>query len=80
VVAHTFNPSTWEAEADGSLTLSQPGLLNEFQDSQGYTEKNLSQTKQNKTKQNENKPKMLQSPQTTKRRRRPAISALRRQK
>jgi hypothetical protein len=27
VVAHTFNPSTWEAEAGGSV---------EFQDSYGY--------------------------------------------
>jgi hypothetical protein len=33
VVAHAFNPSTWEAEAGG------PGLQSEFQDSQGYTEK-----------------------------------------
>jgi hypothetical protein len=33
VVGHIFNPSTWEAEAGGFLSLS------EFQDSQGYTEK-----------------------------------------
>ena len=32
VVAHTFNPSTREAEVD-------PGLQSEFQDSQSYTEK-----------------------------------------
>ena len=38
VVAHTFNPSTWEAEAGGFLSL-QPGLQSEFQDRQGYTEK-----------------------------------------
>jgi hypothetical protein len=37
VVAHTFNPSTWEAEAGGFQ--GQPGLQSEFQDSQGYTEK-----------------------------------------
>jgi hypothetical protein len=37
VVAHAFNPSTWEAEAGGFL--SQPGLQSEFQDSQGYTGK-----------------------------------------
>jgi hypothetical protein len=35
VVAHAFNPSTWEAEAGGF----QPVLQSEFQDSQGYTEK-----------------------------------------
>jgi hypothetical protein len=33
VVAHAFNPSTWEAEA------GQPVLQSEFQDSQSYTEK-----------------------------------------
>jgi hypothetical protein len=47
-VVHTFNPSTWEAEA------GQPGLQSEFQDSQGYTEKpclEKNKTKQNKTKQ-----------------------------
>jgi hypothetical protein len=32
VVGHTFNPSTWEAEASLSLQ-------SEFKDSQGYTEK-----------------------------------------
>jgi hypothetical protein len=37
VVAHAFNPSTWEAEAGG--VQGQPGLQSEFQDSQGYTEK-----------------------------------------
>ena len=45
VVAHAFNPSTWEAEAEaeagGSLGVQgQSGLQSEFQDSQGgYTEK-----------------------------------------
>ena len=41
VVAHTFNPSTQELEADGYLWVwGQPGLQSEFQDSQGnYTEK-----------------------------------------
>jgi hypothetical protein len=37
VVAHAFNPSTWEAEAGGFQ--GQPGLQSEFQDSQGYREK-----------------------------------------
>jgi biotin carboxylase len=36
-VAHTFNPSTQEAEAGGFP--GQPGLQSEFQDSQGYKEK-----------------------------------------
>jgi hypothetical protein len=36
---HTFNPSTWEAEAGGFLSKGQPGLQSEFQDNQGYTEK-----------------------------------------
>ena len=49
---HTFNPSTWEAEAGGFLSRGQPGLQNGFQDSQGYTEKPcLKKTKTNK-KQN----------------------------
>jgi hypothetical protein len=41
VVAHTFNPSTREAEA-GQVDFwvrGQPGLQSEFQDSQGNTEK-----------------------------------------
>ena len=36
VVTHTFNPSTWEADAG---VWGQHGLQSEFQDSQGYTEK-----------------------------------------
>jgi hypothetical protein len=32
MVAHAFNPSTWEAEA-------KPGLQSEFQDSWSYTKK-----------------------------------------
>lgn len=40
VVAHTFDPSTREAKAGGSLWVpGQPGLQSEFQDSQGYPEK-----------------------------------------
>jgi hypothetical protein len=51
MVVHTYNPSTWEAEASGFLNLSQPGLQSEFQDNQGYTEKPcLKKQKQNKTK------------------------------
>jgi hypothetical protein len=36
VAVHTFNPSTWEADF---WVRGQPDLQNEFQDSQGYTEK-----------------------------------------
>jgi hypothetical protein len=36
VVTHTFNPSTWQADF---WVRGQPGLQNEFQDSQVYTEK-----------------------------------------
>ena len=40
VVAHTFNPSTLEAEAGGSLWVwDHPGLQIEFQDNQGYVER-----------------------------------------
>jgi hypothetical protein len=52
VVAHAFDPSTWEAEA-GRFLSSSPGLQSEFQESQGYTEKPcLVKTTQHKTKQN----------------------------
>jgi hypothetical protein len=39
VVAHAFNPSTWEAEAGGFLSSRPAWLQSEFQDSQSYTEK-----------------------------------------
>jgi hypothetical protein len=39
MVAHAFNPSTWEAEAGVFLSPRQPGLQSEFQEGQGYTEK-----------------------------------------
>ena len=38
MVPHTFNPSTWEAEAGRSLSW-RPAWSTKFQDSQGYTEK-----------------------------------------
>ena len=56
---HAFNPSTWEAEAGGSLWVQdQPVLQSEFWESQGYTEKlclerqKNKQTNQNKYKKN----------------------------
>jgi hypothetical protein len=40
VVAHTFSPSTQEAQAGGSLWVGgQPSLQSQFQYRQGYTEK-----------------------------------------
>ena len=58
MVAHAFNPSTWEAEADGSLSL-RPAWSTEFQVSQGYTEKsclvNKTKQKNQKIKQAYNK-------------------------
>jgi hypothetical protein len=47
ITAQGFKPSTQEAEAGGSLPVrGQPGLQSEFQDSQGYTEKLVSENKQ----------------------------------
>jgi hypothetical protein len=51
VVAHTFNPSTREAEAGGFLSSRPAWSKSEFQDSQGYTEKpRLEKNKQKKKK------------------------------
>jgi hypothetical protein len=59
VTVHTFNPRTWEAEAGGSLWVQgQPGLQNEFQDRQGYTEKQSpKKEKQEKEKKKKEKEK-----------------------
>ena len=55
VVVHAFNPGTWEAETGEFWVGGQPGLLSEFQDSQGNTEKpclkNLKQQQQQTNKQ-----------------------------
>jgi hypothetical protein len=51
MVAHTFNPSTWEAEA----VSGQPGLQSEFQNSQDYTEKPCLE-KQNQRNKQKTKP------------------------
>jgi hypothetical protein len=40
VLVHAFKPSSYETEAGSYLRVQgQPGLQNEFQSSQGYTEK-----------------------------------------
>jgi hypothetical protein len=57
VVAHTFNPSTQEAEAGGFLSSRQPGLQSEFQDSQGYTEKPCLKKPKKKKKEKKKKKK-----------------------
>jgi hypothetical protein len=57
VVPHAFNPSTWEAEAGKFLSSSQPVLQNEFQDSQGYTEKLCLKKPKKKKKRKEKKKK-----------------------
>jgi hypothetical protein len=53
VVAHAFNPSTWEAEAGRFLSLRPAGLQSAFQDNQNYTEKPCLE----KQKQNQNRTK-----------------------
>ena len=55
MVAHAFNPSTWETEA-GRFLSARPSwsLQSEFQDCQGYTE-NPCLKKQNKKQKTKNK-------------------------
>jgi hypothetical protein len=54
VVAHAFDPSTWEARQADFWVQGQPGLQSEFQDSQGYRE-TLSRKNKQASKQT-NKP------------------------
>jgi hypothetical protein len=49
MVAHTFNPSTREAEA-GRFLSSRPAWSTEFQDGQDYTEKPCQKKKKEKKK------------------------------
>ena len=52
MVAHAFNPSTWEAEAGGFLRISKTAWsTKEFQDSQGYTQKPCREKRTTTTKQ-----------------------------
>jgi hypothetical protein len=55
VVVHAFNSITWEAEAHSSEF--EPGLQNEFQDSQGYTEEIYISKQQNQNNNNNNNKK-----------------------
>jgi hypothetical protein len=59
VVAHAFNPSTWEAEAGRFLSSRPAWSTGEFQDSQGFTGKPCFEKKKtkNKKQKQKNKPK-----------------------
>ena len=58
IVLHTFNPSSWEAEAGGSLWIrGQPGLQNELQDREDYTEKPYLKKQKGKEKEKEKEKK-----------------------
>jgi hypothetical protein len=67
VVVHTFNPSTWKAEADGFLCSRTAWSTVEFKDSQGYTVKpclEKQKTKQKKNQKNKKKNKTKKQKQT----------------
>ena len=55
MVAYAFNPSTQEAEAGRFLSSRPARLQNEFQDSQGYTEKPCLEKPNRKQKTEKNK-------------------------
>jgi hypothetical protein len=56
VVVHTFNPSTWEAEAGGSMSSRLAWFTVQVPGQPGLHRETLYQkTKQNKTKQNKTK-------------------------
>jgi hypothetical protein len=50
MVAHTFNPSTWEAEAGEFLSSRSAWFTDWVPGQPGLLKKTMSQTKQNKTK------------------------------
>jgi hypothetical protein len=62
VVAHAFNPSTWEAEAGGFLSL-RPAWSIECVPGQPGLQRNPVSKKQNKTKQNKTKPRIAKATQ-----------------
>jgi hypothetical protein len=55
VVAHAFNPSTWEAEAGGFLSSRPAWSTERVPGHPGLHRETLSRKKQNKTKQNKTK-------------------------
>jgi hypothetical protein len=55
VVAHAFNPSTWEAEAGRFLSSRPAWSIERVPGQPELYRETLSQTKQNKTKQNKTK-------------------------
>jgi hypothetical protein len=62
VVAHAFNPSTWEAEASGFLS-SRPAWSTEWVPGQPELHgKTLSQKNQTKPNQKQNKKRIIQRP------------------
>ena len=66
MLAHAFNPSTEEAEAGRSLSSSQPGLLNKFQDRQCYIEKPYGKTATTTTATTNTHTNTLNNPHTHK--------------
>jgi hypothetical protein len=70
VVAHTFDPSTQEAEAKagGIFVSGNPGLQSKFQDSQGCVThlRKKQTTNKNKTKHQKKKKKKKKKPNPTK--------------
>jgi hypothetical protein len=60
-MVHTFNPSTWEAEA-GRFLSSRPAWSTEFQDSQDYTEKPCLEKPKKKGKRKRKTSKAIASP------------------
>jgi hypothetical protein len=85
VAPTTFNPSTQEAEAGGSLNSRIAwSIENEFQYSQGYTQRNPvlkkknkpSQTKPNQIKPNQTKPNQTKPNQTKQLSKKPFFSIM----
>jgi len=58
-----LSPATGEVERQAGLSLDQPSLWSEFQDSQGYTEEPFPQTNKQTNKQN-HKTKNIETPRS----------------